>query len=41
MAPNLVKAHHMLGTTLIFSGRPKEGIAVLEKSITLDPRHPR
>jgi adenylate cyclase len=29
------------GTTLIFSGRPKEGVAALERSIRLDPRHPR
>ena len=39
--PNLAFAHHMLGTTLIFSGRPKEGLAALERSIRLDPRHPR
>jgi adenylate cyclase len=31
----------MLGAALIFSGRPKEGLAALETSITLDPRHPR
>jgi adenylate cyclase len=41
MAPNLAFAHHMFGTTLIFSGRPREGVAALEKSIRLDPRHPR
>jgi adenylate cyclase len=41
MTPNLVSAHDMLGATLIFSGRPKEGIAALEKSIRLDPRDPR
>jgi adenylate cyclase len=40
-APNLAFAHHMHGTTLIFSGRPKEGVAALERSIRLDPRHPR
>jgi adenylate cyclase len=40
-APNLAYAHHMLGTTLIFSGRSKEGVAALERSIRLDPRHPR
>jgi adenylate cyclase len=39
--PNLALAHHMLATTLIFSGRPKEGLAALEKSIRLDPRDPR
>jgi len=41
MSPNFAYAHHMLGATLIFSGRPKEGIAALERSIRLDPRHPR
>ena len=41
MTPNLASAHDMLGGTLIFSGRPKEGIAALEKSIRLDPRDPR
>jgi adenylate cyclase len=40
MTPNLATAHHVLGTTLIFSGRPKEGVAALEQSIRLDPRHP-
>jgi adenylate cyclase len=39
--PNLAFAHHMLGATLIFSGRPKEGLAALERSIRLDPRDPR
>jgi adenylate cyclase len=39
--PNLAFAHHMLGTTLIFSGRPAAGLASLERSIRLDPRHPR
>jgi adenylate cyclase len=37
-APNLATAHHMLGATLIHSGRPKEGLAAIEKSIRLDPR---
>jgi adenylate cyclase len=41
MTPNLAFAHHMFGTTLIFSGSPKEGLAALERSIRLDPRHPR
>jgi adenylate cyclase len=31
----------MFGATLIFSGRPKEGVAALERSIRLDPRDPR
>jgi adenylate cyclase len=39
--PNLAHAHHVLGAVLIFSGRPKEGLGALEKSIRLDPRHPR
>jgi adenylate cyclase len=39
--PNLARAHHMLGAGLIFSGRPKEGLAALERSIRLDPRAPR
>jgi adenylate cyclase len=41
MTPNLTSAHHMLGATLIFSGRPKEGLAALERSIRLDPRGPQ
>src|SRR5271166_5620851 len=32
--------HHMLGTALIFSGQPKEGLAALERSVRLDPRDP-
>jgi adenylate cyclase len=39
--PNLAFGHHVRGTALIFSGRPKEGVAALEKSIRLDPRDPR
>jgi adenylate cyclase len=31
----------VLAQTLIFSGRPKEGLASLERSIRLDPRDPR
>ncbi len=41
MSPNFAYAHHMLGAALIFSGRPKEGVAALERSVRLDPRHPR
>jgi adenylate cyclase len=37
-APNLASAHHMLGATLIHSGRPKEGLAAIERSMRLDPR---
>jgi adenylate cyclase len=41
MTPNLASAHDMFGATLIFSGRPEEGVAALERSIRLDPRDPR
>jgi adenylate cyclase len=41
MSPNLASRHHEFGTTLIFAGRPEEGVAALEKSVRLDPRHPR
>jgi adenylate cyclase len=40
-APNLAFAHHTLGATLIFSGRPREGVTALERSIRLDPRDPQ
>ncbi len=39
--PNLASVHHELAETLIFSGRPKEGLAALERSIRLDPHDPR
>jgi adenylate cyclase len=39
MSPNLSSAHGMLGNTLIFSGSPGEGIASVQTSIRLDPRH--
>jgi len=39
--PNLAFAHHMLGATLIFSGRPREGLEALKRSIRLDPCDPR
>jgi len=41
MSPNLASAHGVLGALLIFSGRPKEGLAALETGIRLDPRDPR
>ena len=41
MSPNLALAHAMLGATLIFSGRPKEGLKALQTGIRLDPRDPR
>ena len=40
-APNLATAHHMMGATLVHSGRPREGFAALERSIRLNPRAPR
>jgi len=38
LSPNLARAHGVLGATLIFSGRPQEGLASIAKSIRLDPR---
>ncbi|MFL6791011.1 MAG: adenylate/guanylate cyclase domain-containing protein, partial [Bradyrhizobium sp.] len=40
MSPNLAIAHGHRGATLIFAGRPKEGLTALEKCIRLDPRDP-
>jgi adenylate cyclase len=40
MSPNLALAHAVLGQTLVFSGRPEEGVAALRISIRLDPRAP-
>ena len=40
MSPNLAVAHWQRGATLIFSGRPNEGIDALETCIRLDPRDP-
>jgi adenylate cyclase len=40
ISPNLALAHGQRGATLIFSGRPKEGLASLETCIRLDPRDP-
>jgi adenylate cyclase len=40
ISPNLALAHGHRGATLIFSGRPKEGLAALETCIRLDPRDP-
>ncbi len=40
ITPNLALAHGTMGATLVFSGRPKEGLAALETSIRLDPRDP-
>ena len=41
MSPNLASAHGQLGQTLIFSGRPKEGLVALERGIRLDLGDPR
>jgi adenylate cyclase len=38
LSPNLASAHRNLGAALLFSGRPREGLALLEASIRLDPR---
>src|SRR3984893_608376 len=40
MSRNLAAAHGHRGATLIFSGRPREGLAALEACIRLDPRDP-
>jgi adenylate cyclase len=40
ISPNLASAHRALGTTLIFSGQPRQGLAALQTSIRLDPRDP-
>ena len=38
MNPNLARGYAVLGTALIYSGRPKEGLSALETCIRLDPR---
>src|SRR5258708_5196846 len=40
MSPNLAVAHWQRGATLIFSGRPVEGLDALDTCIRLDPRDP-
>ncbi|WFU21153.1 adenylate/guanylate cyclase domain-containing protein [Bradyrhizobium sp. CB1717] len=40
MSPNLAIAHGHRGATLIFAGRPKEGVTALNACIRLDPRDP-
>src|SRR5438477_297675 len=40
MSPNLAVAHGQRGATLIFAGRPKQGLAAVQTSIWLDPRDP-
>ena len=41
LSPNLAIGHATLGSLLIFSGYPQDGLVVLEYGIRLDPRHPR
>jgi adenylate cyclase len=41
MSPDLALAHGTFGETLIFSGRPKEGLAAVQTSIRLDPHDPK
>jgi adenylate cyclase len=40
MSPNLAIAHGHRGATLIFAGRPREGLTALDTCIRLDPRDP-
>jgi TolB-like protein/Flp pilus assembly protein TadD len=40
MSPNLAIAHGHRGPTLIFAGRPREGLAALHTCLRLDPRDP-
>ena len=40
ISPNLARAYEALAMTLIFGGRPKDGLAVLERCIRLDPSCP-
>ena len=39
-SPNLAIAHGILGDTLVYSGRPKEGVVAIQRSMRLDPRDP-
>jgi adenylate cyclase len=38
MSPNLAFAHGQRGLTLVFSGRPNDGLVAVQTSIRLDPR---
>jgi adenylate cyclase len=40
MSQNLTVAHETLAIALIYSGRPKEGLAALQRYLRLDPRDP-
>ena len=37
ISPNYAGAHHSLGSTLVFSGHPREGIEALRTAMRLDP----
>ena len=40
LSPNLAVAHGEKGAALMFSGRPREGLAALQTCIRLDPHDP-
>jgi adenylate cyclase len=40
LSPNFYSPYSVLGTSLIFAGRPAEAIDALEKAIRLNPRNP-
>jgi adenylate cyclase len=40
ISPNLAIAHAVRGAILIYSGRPKDGVAALQQYLRLDPRDP-
>src|SRR5580700_10353661 len=40
ISPNLASAHGSLGDTLIWSGRPKEGLASIRRYLRRNPRDP-
>jgi len=40
LSPNLAIAHAVRGGILIYSGRPKDGVAALQQYLRLDPRDP-
>ena len=37
ISPNFADAHHLLGAALLYSGRPREGLEAIRRSIRLDP----
>jgi adenylate cyclase len=41
ISPSMAAAHAQKAAILIFSGHPEEGVAVLKRTIRLDPRNPR